>query len=208
MPTERFYNLPEEKRHIIREAAVKEFARVPLEQVSINKIIQEAQISRGSFYTYFEDKRDVMIYLLEDIKESCKRACITSLNENGGDYFRMLEDGLEYLMNYFKNGNYISLYHNMMLNTEVIEHMAQIAKENINGEESNYFADFIYEKIKSGQRKYRDNIIERFKLISELAAPLMMKMAFECCYEKKDIEVIKAEFHNKMELLKCVIYCD
>ena len=36
MPTERFYRLPEMKRKIIREAAVKEFARVPYEKVSIN----------------------------------------------------------------------------------------------------------------------------------------------------------------------------
>lgn len=48
MPTERFYRLPEGKRQAIREAALKEFARVPFEKASINQIIRNADISRGS----------------------------------------------------------------------------------------------------------------------------------------------------------------
>ena len=66
MPTERFYRLPEEKRRTIRNAAFHEFARVSVEKVSINQIIKEAEISRGSFYTYFEDKWDVLAYVFEE----------------------------------------------------------------------------------------------------------------------------------------------
>ena len=66
MPTERFYRLPEAKKQVIRQAAIKEFARVPFEKASINQIIQNADISRGSFYTYFEDKQDVVRYIFED----------------------------------------------------------------------------------------------------------------------------------------------
>ena len=35
MPTERFYRLPEAKKQVIRQAAIKEFARVPFEKASI-----------------------------------------------------------------------------------------------------------------------------------------------------------------------------
>ena len=56
MPTERFLRLPKEKIEAIRIAAAKEFMRVPLEEASINRIVHDADISRGSFYTYFEDK--------------------------------------------------------------------------------------------------------------------------------------------------------
>ncbi len=63
MPSERFLKLSEEKQKRIVEAAVNEFARVPFENVSINQIIREADISRGSFYTYFEDKRDLLGYV-------------------------------------------------------------------------------------------------------------------------------------------------
>ncbi len=49
MPTERFYRLPEEKKGSICSAAVKEFARVPLDKVSINQIIKEAVYPEGVF---------------------------------------------------------------------------------------------------------------------------------------------------------------
>ena len=91
MPTERFYRLPEAKKQIIREAAIKEFARVPFEKASINQIIQNADISRGSFYTYFEDKQDVVRYIFEDNARQLKDSCERELSNNGGDFFAMLE---------------------------------------------------------------------------------------------------------------------
>ena len=95
MPTERFYRLPEEKKQTIREAAIKEFARVPFEKASINQIIQNADISRGSFYTYFADKQDVVSFIFEDSKVQMNRLCSESLEESGGDYFKMLKDLFE-----------------------------------------------------------------------------------------------------------------
>lgn len=90
MPTERFYRLPEAKRQIIREAALKEFSRVPFEKASINQIIHNADISRGSFYTYFEDKQDVVEFLFEDSCNQMKEICEQELADNGGDYFAMI----------------------------------------------------------------------------------------------------------------------
>lgn len=65
MPSERFLRLPEEKRELIYQIAMDEFVHVPLEKVSINRIIQKAGISRGCFYTYFEDKRELLIWVLK-----------------------------------------------------------------------------------------------------------------------------------------------
>ena len=69
MPTERFYRLSDEKKMAIRDAAMQEFTRVPFEKASINQIIQNAEISRGSFYTYFEGKRDVLSFIFQDMEE-------------------------------------------------------------------------------------------------------------------------------------------
>lgn len=98
MPTERFNRLPEEKRRVIREAALKEFSRVPYEKASINQIIRGADISRGSFYTYFEDKQDVVEFLLEDQFEQMQRICREALTDSGGDYFAMMEWLFEYFI--------------------------------------------------------------------------------------------------------------
>lgn len=92
VPTERFLNLPEEKRERILIAAIDEFTRVPYEDVSINKIIQSAKISRGSFYQYFADKQDLLEYLMKDFRAKMISAATNVLKSNGGDPFAVFKD--------------------------------------------------------------------------------------------------------------------
>jgi AcrR family transcriptional regulator len=68
MPSKTFLNLPSSKQNRIIEAAKKEFSEVAISEVSINKIIKGAGISRGSFYMYFQDKYDLLFYLLQEFK--------------------------------------------------------------------------------------------------------------------------------------------
>lgn len=76
MPTERFKRLPEEKIEAIRRAGIQEFTRTSPESASINRIIQEADISRGSFYTYFESKYDLLRWLISDrVREPQRFLC-------------------------------------------------------------------------------------------------------------------------------------
>jgi len=66
MPTETYFRLPEQKREKIRQAIHKEFARVPYEDVSINRVVHDASIPRGSFYQYFDGREDMFRYLLQE----------------------------------------------------------------------------------------------------------------------------------------------
>ena len=87
MPSQTFYRLPPDKKETILTAARKEFSRVTFDQASINKIIEDAGISRGSFYMYFQDKRDLLYQLLDGyIAEVI--ACVESgITEKNGDPF-------------------------------------------------------------------------------------------------------------------------
>ncbi|MCK8824142.1 TetR/AcrR family transcriptional regulator [Fuchsiella alkaliacetigena] len=69
MPSETFFNLPEEKRERVLDAAIKEFAQHPYHKSSINRIVEEADIAKGSFYQYFSDKKDLFKYIVELITE-------------------------------------------------------------------------------------------------------------------------------------------
>ncbi len=68
MPTQTFVNLPKEKKDKILAAARKEFSSTAFEEASINKIVKEAGIPRGSFYMYFADKNDLLGVLLEEFR--------------------------------------------------------------------------------------------------------------------------------------------
>ena len=93
MPTQRFMKLKEEKKQAILEAAVHEFSRVPYSSASINQIIKEADISRGSFYTYFEDKDDLMRYMLRGMREHFRERVMLLLKEMGSPFAVCLTDG-------------------------------------------------------------------------------------------------------------------
>ncbi len=65
MPKETFFNLPDEKRQSILDLAVRVFAENDYKNVSISDFVRQAGIAKGSFYQYFEDKKDLYLYLLE-----------------------------------------------------------------------------------------------------------------------------------------------
>ena len=90
MPTERFKRLPEEKIEAIRRAGIQEFTRTSPESASINRIIQEADISRGSFYTYFESKYDLLRWLISDRVREHNDFYVQDMEENGGDIWLTL----------------------------------------------------------------------------------------------------------------------
>lgn len=115
MPTDRFYRLAETKKQAIRDAAIKEFASVAYEKVSINKIIQNANISRGSFYTYFEDKQDVLNFIFEDVHDQCNQFFKDTLQQNRGDYFDTMEKFFDYCLEIFENTKLLELAKNVFL---------------------------------------------------------------------------------------------
>lgn len=65
MPKDTFFNLAEEKRDKIIEAALSEFETNDYDQASINQIVLNSDISKGSFYQYFQDKKDLYKYILK-----------------------------------------------------------------------------------------------------------------------------------------------
>lgn len=89
MPTATFFRLPEEKRARLMDACWAEVIRVRFSEVSINRIIQAARIPRGSFYQYFEDKEDLIRYLLEDLRQYFITLLRDILVEAKGDLFAL-----------------------------------------------------------------------------------------------------------------------
>src|SRR5919112_423758 len=101
MPKSTFFNLPQEKRATIMNAAIEEFAEYGLENASTNRIVKNSGIAKGSFYQYFEDKQDVFMHMLEVIEQK-EREFFTGKPPPGTHldtfhYFRwMIKTGMEF----------------------------------------------------------------------------------------------------------------
>ena len=89
MPKETFLKLSKEKQQKVINAAKKEFARVPIENVSIKNIVEEADIARGSFYQYFESKEDLLIYILKENSEKLNIKLKNEVSKTNGDIFKL-----------------------------------------------------------------------------------------------------------------------
>ena len=97
MPSSTFLNLPAEKQEKLLEAATREFSHRPFNEASINQIIKEAGIPRGSFYMYFQDKEDLFRYLLKGYVDQLFMLLEEFLLRDGGDIFQALLDLYDYV---------------------------------------------------------------------------------------------------------------
>ena len=89
-------NRTKEKRERTLQAAARELARVPINPRAINKIVADADISRGSFYQYFSDKEDMLIYLMTDLRQSVEKHLEATLINNGGDLLNAVGEILRF----------------------------------------------------------------------------------------------------------------
>jgi AcrR family transcriptional regulator len=65
MPKETSFNLDQDKKQKIIEAAMNEFTDNELHKARVSNIIKEANIPRGSFYQYFEDIDDLYYHIID-----------------------------------------------------------------------------------------------------------------------------------------------
>ena len=96
MPSATFFRLPEEKRQRLTDAAWAEMLSVRFDKVSINRIIQNAGISRGSFYQYFSDKQDLLHFLFEQIHDELRASALPPGGE--GDWLAACLAGYDWVV--------------------------------------------------------------------------------------------------------------
>ena len=63
--TSKFENVEVEKKRVILNAALKEFADKGYEQASTNQIVKDAGIGKGMLFYYFTSKKKLYSYLVD-----------------------------------------------------------------------------------------------------------------------------------------------
>ncbi|MTH51881.1 TetR family transcriptional regulator [Bacillus mangrovi] len=78
-----------EKQERIINGAMKEFVLRGFEKASTNEIVKEAQISKGSLFHYFNNKKDLYLFLIEDAKKAADMV-LGKINMDERDIFKRL----------------------------------------------------------------------------------------------------------------------
>ncbi|MBS3811795.1 MAG: TetR/AcrR family transcriptional regulator [Halanaerobiales bacterium] len=93
MPTETFFNLAKEKKNKVIEISITLFAERGYTKTQITEIVKKADIAKGSFYQYFDDKSDLYKYILNKaikVKEEYIKKELKKLEEER-NFFRYWE---------------------------------------------------------------------------------------------------------------------
>lgn len=200
MPTKTFLNLPQNKQDIIIEASIKEFKRVLLKDASINKIIKDANISRGSFYTYFTDINDLYLYSINSYKEDLMKLIQNTLIETSGDLIEGTKIIYDKIINLcFKDKD---LFKNIFLNFNY----------NISVRNKNYCEDLenkyklieLMSTINLKNLKIKSE--EELFLIIDIITGFVVHGLIEIFLDNRSKDSIKEKIEKQLEILKRGIY--
>ena len=201
MPTERFNKLPEEKKKAIRDAAMEECIRVPFEKVSINKIIQNAGISRGSFYTYFEDKRDLVRYIFSDTADKLKFFWTKSVVTHGGNLWIASEELLDQAIIFAQKGKMFQMMQSIVLYQDFDKLFAEIHGGNgVSEEKGNEILEALYEV--TDKEKFRKIDMDSFGILVSMIMGCVMESIGWYNRHMESEENIKKIFREKLEILQ------
>lgn len=197
MPTSTFYNLSEDKRDKILGAIKDEFARVQFHEVSINKIIQAAEISRGSFYQYFVDKNDMLEYLLSDYKEQMMFKIKESLMQSNGDIFTMFRDLLGFTINFATGEKTNSFCKNLFTDIRINEdYRLKLSFESTGAKVLEILKPYI--NIDMLNIKGQDDLINMLEILMSTCRDATAEVFFHIA----NSESVKQKYFKKLELLK------
>ena len=193
-----FYNLPYEKRKRITDAVIKEFMERPNEKVSINRIIKTAEISRGSFYQYFDDKVDLIEIITKTMFEESSNKAKEILKLSCGDLFVMYIKMFDYFGDYSSQKQTMKIMRNIVdsfkanddLVSEYLKNRFNMAL--INNE--------IYTMVDRQNLKFQDN--ESVKCLIEILTQVLKNAIFDVFVAGSDREEVRERLIKKIDIIK------
>lgn len=197
MPTNTFFNLPAEKKHKILKAANKEFARVPLEQASIKNIVEDAEIARGSFYQYFENKQDLFEYIMTSKTGDMEKNLIEMIEQENGNIINIFINIYDHLIEVGKIRKNNKLFRQIFENIKTSDNLMLTRKEEMNKKLEKILQD-LYSKNKDILNIKNE---EEFKLVIEILSAITRRRIVASLKYKNSAEA-REDFLKEIEYIK------
>lgn len=197
MPTNTFFNLPEEKKNKILKAANKEFARVPLEQASIKNIVEDAEIARGSFYQYFEDKEDLFDYMMDLKIGDTENKLNRLIEKENGNIINICVSMYDHLIQVGKLRKNNKFFRKIFENIKTSDNLMFVKKEKSNIKLEQKLYD-LYDKNKEILNVKNK---EEFKLVIEMLFAITRRRIV-ASLKYKDLNEARNDYLKEIEFLK------
>jgi len=155
-----FEELPAEKKELIMEACIEEFAHFGYVNASTNRIVKKIDISKGSLFKYFNTKEELYIYILDYVITNMTQKLSRQMKDLPDELFERVAKVAELEFDlYLENPN---IYH---LFKKAFSEKTQITiklKEKYKLEAHDFF-DVLFKEVNLTHLKYDQDKV--FKLI-------------------------------------------
>lgn len=184
-----------QKRKKIIDKAWELFAKNGYEETKVEDITKDLGISKGSFYTYFATKEELLYEVLEKIKKEIIEN-LENINVNQTPK-KVLEDYVKAKMNYA-----VKILNNMKLRAVekyLIDLKLRIFFQELQEKSTNFIKINIVEKFNSKNgNKYNTDVISEFILIS-IEEFLYDEFVLKNLEKMKDDDLINIQNTRKVE---------
>ncbi|WP_134644275.1 TetR/AcrR family transcriptional regulator [Weissella cibaria] len=113
MPKEMLSKISFEKKSNLKKALIDEFSHYSVSDSQVARIVQQANISRGSFYTYFEDLYDSYEWVFEQVMSDVHQEKLDTRLDTAIYFIEHVQDNpyREFLKKYYEvNKSLLSSY--------------------------------------------------------------------------------------------------
>ena len=170
----------------------------PNEKVSINRIIKTAEISRGSFYQYFDDKVDLIEIITKTMFEESSNKAKEILKLSCGDLFVMYIKMFDYFGDYSSQKQTMKIMRNIVDSFKANDDLvSEYLKNRFNMALTN---NEIYTMVDRQNLKFQDN--ESVKCLIENHTQVLKNAIFDVFVAGSDREEVRERLIKKIDIIK------
>lgn len=194
-----FYNLPDAKRERVIRAIMQEFAGNESEKVSINRIIKNAEISRGSFYQYFDDKVDLVEVVFKSLVDMALEETFRAVSVSNGDIFYVYAKLLDIIAGFRQDENESAIIRNLVINMHENDSLiSEYIKTRCKG-----FVEVnqLFDSLSRENLRFRSDT--DVLALQQILNNVLKDAIYQIYVQNQDFESVRNDYARKIDIIKC-----
>ena len=203
MPTSTFFNLPQQKKERIIDAALDEFSESSYHQARVSNIVDNAGIAKGSFYQYFNNKKEIFKYIIDIMGEKKLKYLDEVIKKQPEmDFFDFLEELYKNGLEFAKDNPRLNKIGNKLFSDSNSEIFDEIMDINEN-KSIDFYENILSKGIKNGEIDPKIDVEVTAHLLTKINIFIGELLYKESEFNADDMEIVQKVLYiikNGLEL--------
>ena len=197
MALEAFNNLKEKKKANIFNAISRCLRNTCYDELSVNEIVKEADISRGSFYNYFLDKNDAVKTMIDNDLKKYFDVYMNTITESNNSLFDGTKNVYKLIANSLSDKINLTVMRNLKFFSELVFESIKSKKYEA---QLNRIVQWLIDNTNEGKTYL--NTIEKMSNILDMIIILVMNAIFSQTITKDKPFVDNVDFEYKLSVIE------